>query len=37
MMRLLLLYKYIKKGKRIKIQVHYESRRHDTPAKPRVQ
>ena len=31
------LYKYIKKGKRIKIQAHYECRRHDTPAKPRVQ
>ena len=36
-MRLLHLYKYIKKGKRIKIQAHYECLRHDTPAKPRVQ
>ena len=24
-------------GKRIKIQVHYECRRHATPAKPRVE
>ena len=24
-------------GKHIKIQAHYECRRHDTPAKPRVQ
>ena len=30
------LYKYIKKGKRIKIQAHYECRRHETPEKPRV-
>ena len=24
-------------GNRIKIQTHYECRRHDTPAKPRVE
>ncbi len=26
-----------RQGKRIKIQTHYECRRHDTPAKPRVE
>ena len=28
---------YVYQGKRIKIQAHYECRRHDTSSKPRVE